>query len=172
MKVVKLVDNELHRSHPCRQREHNLSKNSSFDIQIRCQYSADDGHQTVWHLTHLGGIIQRGPGLVIVEATAVVAEGRITPEDCGLWKDSQIQPLKTLTQFAHSQGQHIGIQLGHAGRKASTVAPWIDRKAVATEEVNRKIPGPCLKSEMKTNLSLPGQWLAGSCGQRIYDPVR
>ena len=74
----------------------------------------------MWHVTHMGGIIQRGPGISFVEATAVTAEGRITPEDSGLWKDSQIAPLKQVVEFAHSQGQKIGIQLAHAGRKAST----------------------------------------------------
>ncbi|KAI4607031.1 hypothetical protein J4E83_009786 [Alternaria metachromatica] len=101
-----------------------------------CQYSAEDGHQTNWHLTHLGGIIQRGPGLTFVEATAVQAEGRITPEDCGLWKDSQKEPLRKIVEFAHSQGQHIGIQLAHAGRKASTVAPWLSKGDIATKELN------------------------------------
>jgi 2,4-dienoyl-CoA reductase-like NADH-dependent reductase (Old Yellow Enzyme family) len=101
-----------------------------------CQYSAQDGHLTDWHLTHLGGIIQRGPSLTIVEATAVTPEGRITPEDSGLWKDSQIEPLRRMVEFAHSQNQYIAIQLAHAGRKASTVAPWIDRKAAASAEVD------------------------------------
>ena len=59
----------------------------------------------------------------MVESTAVTAEGRITPEDSGLWLDSQMEPLKKIVEFAHSQGQKIAIQLGHAGRKASTVAP-------------------------------------------------
>jgi 2,4-dienoyl-CoA reductase-like NADH-dependent reductase (Old Yellow Enzyme family) len=89
----------------------------------------------MWHHTHLGGILQRGPGLTMVEATAVVPEGRITPECLGLWKDSQIEPLKKIVEFAHSQNVKIGVQLAHAGRKASTVAPWVDRKAIATEEV-------------------------------------
>lgn len=100
-----------------------------------CQYSADNGKITLWHLTHLGGIIQRGPGLTVVESTAVTAEGRITPEDAGIWEDAQIEPFKKLTDFAHSQGQHVAIQLNHAGRKSSTVAPWIDRKAAAPVEV-------------------------------------
>jgi len=104
-------------------------------VSPMCEYSADDGHMTDWHLVHLGGIISRGPGLTIIEATAVTAEGRITPEDAGLWKDSQIAPLKRIVDFAHSQGQHIAVQLGHAGRKASTVTPWIDRKAAATADV-------------------------------------
>ncbi|KAL8744488.1 MAG: hypothetical protein Q9190_003267 [Brigantiaea leucoxantha] len=72
----------------------------------------------------------------MVEATAVTPEGRITPEDSGLWKDSQMEPLKESVEFAHSQGQIIGIQLAHAGRKASTVAPWLHRGAIAPKEVN------------------------------------
>lgn len=71
----------------------------------------------------------------MVEATSITPEGRITPEDSGLWKDSQIEPLRRIVEFAHSQGQKIGIQLGHAGRKASTVAPWLSKGAVATEDV-------------------------------------
>ncbi|KAI6021123.1 hypothetical protein EDC04DRAFT_2939307 [Pisolithus marmoratus] len=100
-----------------------------------CQYSSDDGHFTSWHLAHLGGIISRGPGLAMVEASAVVPEGRITPEDAGLWKDSQAEPLRPIIEFAHSQNQKIGIQLAHAGRKASTIAPWIYDGLLATEEV-------------------------------------
>ena len=72
----------------------------------------------------------------MIEATSVTAEGRITPEDSGLWKDSQIEPLRRIVEFAHSQGQKIGIQLGHAGRKASTVAPWLSSGEVATERVS------------------------------------
>lgn len=90
-----------------------------------CQYSADNGHMTPWHIAHYGGIAQRGPGMIIIEATAVVPEGRITPGCAGLWLDSQIAPLKTVVEFAHSQGQKIGIQLGHAGRKASAGPPWL-----------------------------------------------
>ncbi|KAH6622455.1 hypothetical protein C7974DRAFT_398323 [Boeremia exigua] len=101
-----------------------------------CQYSAQDGHQTAWHLVHLGGIIQRGAGLTFVEATAVQPEGRITPEDCGLWKDSQMEPLRKVVEFAHSQNQKIGIQLAHAGRKASTVAPWLSKGDVAGKDLN------------------------------------
>lgn len=84
----------------------------------------------------MGGIIQRGVGLAIVEATAVLPEGRITPEDSGLWQDSQIEPLRRIVEFAHSQNQKIAIQLGHAGRKASTVAPWLSMGDVAGKELN------------------------------------
>ena len=72
----------------------------------------------------------------MVEATSVTAQGRITPEDSGLWKDSQIEPLRRIVEFAHSQGQKIGIQIGHAGRKASTVAPWLSSGEVATKKVS------------------------------------
>ncbi|KAK2021948.1 NADH:flavin oxidoreductase/NADH oxidase [Colletotrichum zoysiae] len=101
-----------------------------------CQYSAQDGHYTMWHKTHMGGIIQRGPGIACVEATAVQPRGRITPEDVGLWKDSQIAPLREVVEFAHSQSQKIMIQLAHAGRKASTVAPWLSAGSVAGKELN------------------------------------
>ncbi|KAJ5537389.1 hypothetical protein N7513_010575 [Penicillium frequentans] len=100
-----------------------------------CQYSADDGHMTDWHMAHLGGIAQRGPGLLMVEATAVQPEGRITPQDHGLWKDSQIEPLRRVVEFVHSQNQIIGLQVAHAGRKASTVAPWLSAGDTASEAV-------------------------------------
>jgi 2,4-dienoyl-CoA reductase-like NADH-dependent reductase (Old Yellow Enzyme family) len=101
-----------------------------------CQYSAQNGYATDWHLTHLGGIIQRGPGLALMESTAVQKEGRITPQDIGLWEDGQIEPLKRIVDFAHSQGQKIGVQLSHAGRKASTVAPFVSMNATATEDID------------------------------------
>lgn len=101
-----------------------------------CQYSAQDGHYTSWHKAHIGGIVMRGPGLSCIEATAVLPEGRITPEDVGLWKDSQMEPMKEVVEFAHSQNQKIMIQLAHAGRKASTVAPWLSSGDVATKELN------------------------------------
>ncbi|KAI1773129.1 FMN-linked oxidoreductase [Hypoxylon cercidicola] len=100
-----------------------------------CQYSAENGHHTLWHFAHLGGIISRGPGMAMIESTAVLPEGRVTPQCSGIWLDSHIEPLKRITDFAHSQGQKMGIQLGHGGRKASTVAPWLSKGAIATEEV-------------------------------------
>lgn len=84
----------------------------------------------------MGGIIQRGPGIATVEAAGVTPNGRITPEDVGIWKDSQIEPFKKIVEFAHSQNQNIMIQLAHAGRKASTVAPWLSSGAVAGKELN------------------------------------
>ncbi|EEQ92628.1 hypothetical protein RJZ56_007813 [Blastomyces dermatitidis] len=101
-----------------------------------CQYSADDGHMTDWHMSHLGGIAMRGPGFLMTEATSVLPEGRISPEDTGLWKDSQIEPLRKVVEFVHSQSQKIGVQLAHAGRKASSLAPFLAVTEVATEHAN------------------------------------
>lgn len=89
-----------------------------------CQYSAQDGFANDWHFVHLGRFALGGFGLVMLEATAVVPEGRISYGDLGLWKDEQIAPLKRIVDFLHSQGAAAGIQLAHAGRKASTPVPW------------------------------------------------
>ena len=83
----------------------------------------------------VGGIISRGPGLSFIEATAVTAQGRISGEDLGIWSDDHIPAFATLTEFAHSQGQKIAIQLAHAGRKASTVAPWLAVWKTQTKEL-------------------------------------
>ena len=82
----------------------------------------------------VGGIASRGPGLTFFEATGVSPEGRITPEDLGLWSDEHIPAFKEVVTFVHSQGQKIAIQLAHAGRKASTVAPWLSFRATAHED--------------------------------------
>jgi len=86
-------------------------------------------------MAHLGGIIKRGPGLSFIEGTAVTPAGRITPQDSGLWNDAQMEALRPIVQFAHSQGQKIAIQLTHAGRKASTVTPWLSGGDTASKVV-------------------------------------
>ncbi|PNY23934.1 NADPH dehydrogenase [Tolypocladium capitatum] len=98
-------------------------------VSPMCQYSADDGHLTDFHLVHLGQFALHGAGLVVVEASAVEPRGRISPQDSGLWTDSQIAPLRRIVDFVHSQNTGAGIQLAHAGRKASTLAPWISDSA-------------------------------------------
>ncbi|KAK4157805.1 hypothetical protein C8A00DRAFT_11366 [Chaetomidium leptoderma] len=113
-----------------------MTLQNRFVVSPMCMYSADDGHLTDWHLVHLGAFALRGAALTIVEATGVTPNGRISPEDSGLWQDSQIAPLKRIVDFVHSQNQKIGIQLGHAGRKASTLGPWhVTPTRVATAEV-------------------------------------
>ncbi|TFY50401.1 hypothetical protein EVG20_g11540, partial [Dentipellis fragilis] len=98
------------------------------------QYSATDGVINAWHLAHLGGILTRGPGLTVVEATAVTPTGRSSPEDAGLWNSAQESALHALVAFARAQGQKIGIQLAHGGRKASKTALWLSRGMVVREE--------------------------------------
>ncbi|KAK0211884.1 NADH:flavin oxidoreductase/NADH oxidase [Armillaria fumosa] len=100
-----------------------------------CQYLCEGGMATPWHIGHLGGIFTRGPGLTFVEAAAVVPEGRITPNDLGIWSDDHIAPLAAIVEFARSQGQKIAIQIAHAGRKASTNAPWIEDVNLAGVEM-------------------------------------
>jgi 2,4-dienoyl-CoA reductase-like NADH-dependent reductase (Old Yellow Enzyme family) len=93
-------------------------------VSPMCQYSATDGRATDWHLVHLGARAVGGAGLVLAEATAVEARGRISPADLGLWDDAQIEPLARVVRFVESQGAASGVQLAHAGRKASVRAPW------------------------------------------------
>jgi 2,4-dienoyl-CoA reductase-like NADH-dependent reductase (Old Yellow Enzyme family) len=89
-----------------------------------CMYSAHDGFANDFHLVHLGSRAVGGVGLVVVEATAVTANGRISPRDVGIWKDDHIEPLARIARFLEAQGAAPGIQLAHAGRKASRDVPW------------------------------------------------
>ncbi len=105
-------------------------KIKSLDIKNRmtvspmCMYSSEDGFTNNWHLVHLGSRAVGGAGLILTEAAAVSPEGRITPQDMGLWKDEHIKGLAEIVEFVEAQGSQIGIQLAHAGRKASCAAPW------------------------------------------------
>lgn len=89
-----------------------------------CQYSAEEGLANDWHLVHLGARATGGAGLVMTEAVAVSPEGRISPQDLGLWDDGQVHPLARIASFITGQGSVPAIQLAHAGRKASTKRPW------------------------------------------------
>jgi 2,4-dienoyl-CoA reductase-like NADH-dependent reductase (Old Yellow Enzyme family) len=93
-------------------------------VSPMCQYSSEDGFANDWHLVHLGSRAVGGAALVITEAAAVEARGRISPQDLGIWKDEHIEPLSRIVRFIESQGAVAGIQLAHAGRKASTARPW------------------------------------------------
>jgi len=102
-----------------------------------CQYSVErrDGVPTDWHLVNLGARASGGFGLLVTEAAAVVPEGRITPEDAGLWNDEQQHAWARIVDFVHSQGAAIAVQLAHAGRKASTYRPWAETQgSVAAED--------------------------------------
>lgn len=103
-------------------------------VSPMCQYSSEDGFANDWHLVHLGSRAVGGAGLVIAEATAVSPEGRITTFDLGIWKDEHIDFLKKITAFIHENGAFAGIQLAHAGRKASHHEPWKGSAPLKPEE--------------------------------------
>ena len=93
-------------------------------VSPMCEYSSEDGFANDWHLVHLGSRAVGGAGLVMTEAAAVEARGRITPADLGIWKDSHLAKLAQIVRFLESRGAVPGMQLAHAGRKASCAVPW------------------------------------------------
>ena len=99
-----------------------------------CQYSAVEGVPNDWHLVHLGAHATGGFGLVMTEASAVLPEGRISPEDAGIWNDEQAEAWRRIVDFVHAQGAPIGVQLAHAGRKASTYRPWDPRSGTVAPD--------------------------------------
>jgi 2,4-dienoyl-CoA reductase-like NADH-dependent reductase (Old Yellow Enzyme family) len=103
-------------------------------VSPMCQYSSREGFPSEWHLVHLGSRAIGGAGLVLTEATAVVPEGRISPDDAGLWSDAHATAYAPIARFVREHGAVPGIQLAHAGRKASTAAPWRGGKAVAVAD--------------------------------------
>ncbi len=108
-----------------------------------CQYVAQEGLANDWHLVHLGSRAAGGAALIFVEATAVAGDGRITPGDMGIWSDQHIEPLARIARFVHSQGAVAGIQLAHAGRKASCDLPWKGGARLKTpEEGGWPVVGP------------------------------
>ncbi len=111
-------------------------------VSPMCQYSCTDGLADDWHLVHLGSRAAGGAGLVIAEATAVTAEGRISPGDLGLWDDRHIEPLARIAAFIHRMGAAAGIQLAHAGRKASCDLPWKGGQTLTPAQGGWSVVGP------------------------------
>jgi 2,4-dienoyl-CoA reductase-like NADH-dependent reductase (Old Yellow Enzyme family) len=107
-----------------------------------CQYSSVEGYPNDWHLVHLGALSRGGAGLVMQEATSVTPEGRITPADAGIWEDGQVDAYMPITQFIRAQGAVPGIQLAHAGRKASTEQPWVGDGYVEIGQGGWETEGP------------------------------
>src|ERR1700736_940206 len=105
-------------------------------VSPMCEYSSKDGFANDWHLVHLGSRAVGGAGLVMTEAAGVQAHGRITYADLGIWKDGHIDFLHRITSFIKEQGAVPGIQLAHAGRKASTEVPWLGGAVIAATEPN------------------------------------
>ena len=102
-------------------------------VSPMCQYSAENGGANDWHFAHLSARAAGGAGLVLSEAAAVEARGRITPQDLGLWDDAQVEPLARINRFMLGQGAVPGVQLAHAGRKASTYRPWAEKQGAVTQ---------------------------------------
>ena len=111
-------------------------------VSPMCQYSSTDGYATEWHWVHLGSRAVGGAALVMTEAAAVLPEGRISPEDLGIWDEGHVEMLSRIVGFIHQQGALAGIQLAHAGRKASTYAPWRGQGAVPESEGGWQVAGP------------------------------
>jgi 2,4-dienoyl-CoA reductase-like NADH-dependent reductase (Old Yellow Enzyme family) len=111
----------------------NIELKNRIVVSAMCQYSCNEGVPNDWHLVHLGSRAVGGAGLIITEATAVSPEGRISPDDAGIWNDDQVNAYKRITAFIKTQNSVPGIQLAHAGRKASTYAPWKGDGKVNTE---------------------------------------
>jgi 2,4-dienoyl-CoA reductase-like NADH-dependent reductase (Old Yellow Enzyme family) len=118
-----------------------VSLRNRIAVSPMCQYSSVDGMANDWHLVHLGARAAGGAGLVLTEATAVEARGRISPADLGIWDDSHVEPLRRVPAFISSQGAVPGIQLAHAGRKASTAPPWVGG-TVGPEAGGSTVVGP------------------------------
>src|SRR5215210_3948222 len=111
-----------------------LKLRNRIGVSPMCQYSSVDGFANDWHFVHLGSRAVGGAALVIAEATAVTADGRISPRDLGVWSDAHVPGLARCTRFVAEQGAVAGIQLAHAGRKASTSAPWLGGSVVREDE--------------------------------------
>ncbi|HEY1588180.1 MAG TPA: NADH:flavin oxidoreductase/NADH oxidase [Rhodanobacter sp.] len=104
--------------------QRNLTLRNRMVISPMCEYSATDGVPNDWHMVHLGSRAVGGAAVVIAEASAVSAQGRISPQDTGLWNQTQLEAWQPITRFIKAQGAIAGVQLAHAGRKASTLRPW------------------------------------------------
>ncbi len=115
-------------------------------VSPMCQYSCEDGFATDWHFVHYGTLAVGGAGLILTEAAAVAPEGRITPNDIGVWSEAHFEPLARIARFIDAQGSIAGIQLAHAGRKASTYRPWSGSGAVSVVDGGWRPVGPSAQS--------------------------
>jgi 2,4-dienoyl-CoA reductase-like NADH-dependent reductase (Old Yellow Enzyme family) len=111
-----------------------LTLSNRIGVSPMCEYSSEDGFANDWHLVHLGSRAVGGAGLIFTEAAAVLPEGRITPGDLGIWKDEHVAMLARIVAFVHGQGARTGIQLAHAGRKASMERPWLGERLLSPAE--------------------------------------
>ena len=115
-------------------------------VSPMCQYSSEDGFANEWHFVHLGSRAVGGAALVIAEATGVTPEGRISPQDLGIWKDEHVEGLARCVRFIEARGAVAGIQLSHAGRKASTSPPWEGGRVVGAEQGGWRTEAPSARA--------------------------
>lgn len=143
-------------------------------VSPMCQYSATDGVIGEWHRIHLGAFATGGVGLIFVEATGVVPEGRISIGCPGIWNDGQAQAFKPIIDFAHSMGTTIGIQLAHAGRKGSTMLPWDDHVLASASEGGWQTvsASPLAHASMQTPRALTVDELADLASKFAISAVR
>lgn len=163
----------------------NVELKNRIVVSPMCEYSSMDGFANDWHLVHLGSRAVGGAALVLTEATAVSPEGRISPEDLGIWKDEHIPFLKRITEFIEKQGAVPGMQLAHAGRKSSMSQPWMGNKIVPNEAGGWDVHAPsavAYNGSYKTpkELSIPeikkiiqdfqdGAWRAKKAGFKVLE---
>lgn len=139
-------------------------------VSPMCQYSSEDGFANDWHLVHLGQFAMGGAALVMSEATAVEARGRISPQDLGLYYDAHVEPLARITHFIKTHGSIPGVQLAHAGRKAGTYRPWSGSGELSPEDGRWQTIGP---SELRfaDNYPLPHELTRAEL-QEVVDSFR
>ncbi len=145
---------KAHLFHPLQLRE--LTLRNRLAVSPMCQYSAVDGLANDFHLVHLGRFALGGFGLVMVEATGVAPEGRITPGDLGIWSDEHVAPLARIVSFLRQHGAAAGIQLAHAGPKASTRRPWHGSGPLGEEDVAERGEQPWQTVSASAEAAVPG----------------
>jgi 2,4-dienoyl-CoA reductase-like NADH-dependent reductase (Old Yellow Enzyme family) len=147
-------------------------------VSPMCQYSCEDGYANDWHFAHLASRAVGGASLVFTEAAAVTPEGRISPQDLGAWSDKHFEPLERIARFVAAQGANAGIQLAHAGRKASTYRPWSGQGSIPDSEGGWRSLGPspapfgkgyATPEELSVDRILALQQAFATAAKRAYD---
>ena len=137
-------------------------------VSPMCEYSAQNGHPQTWHLVHLGSRAIGGAGLVMTEATGVQKIGRISPEDTGIYLDAHVESWRPIAQFIREHGAAPGMQLAHAGRKASTAAPWLGGGGIAEKDGGWIPVAPSAKA-FDANYIVPRELTIGEIDQIVTD---
>jgi 2,4-dienoyl-CoA reductase-like NADH-dependent reductase (Old Yellow Enzyme family) len=146
----------------------NVDLKNRIVVSPMCEYSSVDGFANDWHLVHLGSRAVGGAALIFTEATAVSPEGRISPDDLGIWKDEHIPFLKRITEFIEKQGSVPGMQMAHAGRKASMSSPWKGNKLIGPEDGGWQTFGPSAVA-YKSGYSIPKEMSIAEIKKVVQD---